>query len=167
MTRHLTVLVARHGGGRGSSCAPLLRGQRGIRVVATARDDREVLTVTTALRPSLVVLDAGSASRAVTRLVRAVRARCRATRVIVLVGRASETFALDLLSGGAHGYLDPRLAPRALAKAVRCVGAGEPWIPRRIVPRVVERLVTWGASKGPPSPPRSASRRSRAAPRVR
>jgi DNA-binding NarL/FixJ family response regulator len=139
-TPPLTVLVARHARSRGPSCLGLLRRQRGIRVVATARGDRDVVEAAAALRPRLLVLDAGPVARTVPPLLRAIRRRCRATRVLVLVQGASQSTALALLCGGASGYLEARRARQVLAKAVRCVGAGQAWIPRRLVPQVVERL---------------------------
>jgi len=70
------------------------------------------------------------------------------TKVIVLVSRAPETRILEALSYGARGYIEEKVLGTFLAKAVRCVDAGEAWVPRKMVAKIIERLARMTAREG-------------------
>jgi DNA-binding NarL/FixJ family response regulator len=61
--------------------------------------------------------------------------------VIVLTGHTSGAALLDAVAHGAHGYLNRRQLRAFLPKAVRKVDQGEPWVSRKMVPRIIESLV--------------------------
>ena len=79
---------------------------------------------------------------------------------------ASEARTLEALAHGARGYLDKALLTTFLARAVRVVDAGEAWVPRKMVARIMDRLAgltTWAGKPpsrrpegGTPSPPATA-----------
>jgi DNA-binding NarL/FixJ family response regulator len=62
------------------------------------------------------------------------------TRVIVLTGQSSVAALLEALSNGAFGYLNRRRLRAFLPKAVRKVAEGEAWVPRSVLPKLIERL---------------------------
>ena len=62
------------------------------------------------------------------------------TKVIVLTGQSSVAALLDALSNGAVGYLNRRRLRAFLSKAVRKVADGEAWVPRSVLPKIIERL---------------------------
>lgn len=47
---------------------------------------------------------------------------------------------MDALSHGAQGYLERKALRAFLPKAVRVVDAGEPWVPRKMVAKILARL---------------------------
>jgi DNA-binding NarL/FixJ family response regulator len=136
----ITVMIAEPRGARVASCRSLLRRRRGIRVVGEAWRGAEVVAAATALKPRVLLLDAGVSAGDVVPLLRGIRRGSHGTRVIVLMPRRSEDAALDLLAVGARGYLERRVVEARLVKAVRAVSAGESWVPRRLVPRIIRRL---------------------------
>jgi DNA-binding NarL/FixJ family response regulator len=75
------------------------------------------------------------------------------TRVIVLTGQSAGPALLDALAHGAHGVLNRRLLRALLVKAIRRVADGESWVPRKMIPKVMESLQSL--------PTASPSRRSR------
>lgn len=81
-------------------------------------------------------------------LLDTVRLQSPRTKVILLTSRAPRTRILDALAHGARGYLDRRLVPTFLAKAVQVVDAGEAWVPRRLVPDIVDRFTRLKARSG-------------------
>ena len=79
-------------------------------------------------------------------LIPALRQKSPQTKVILLTDGASEARTLEALAHGARGYLDKALLTTFLARAVRVVDAGEAWVPRKMVARIMDRLAgltTW------------------------
>ena len=74
------------------------------------------------------------------------------TKVIVLTGHTSGAALLEALSHGAHGYLNRRLLRAFLPKAVRKVDQCEPWVSRKLLPRIIESLMRLGNPPGSGSP---------------
>ena len=74
---------------------------------------------------------------------------CRSprTKVILLTTRTTEARILDTLSRGAWGYLEQEMLRTFLPKAVRAVDAGEVWVPRKMVGRILDRLASLTAQK--------------------
>ena len=64
----------------------------------------------------------------------------RNARRTLLTARTSETLVLDALAHRAAGYLDAKSLRAFLEKTVRVVDAGEAWVPRWMVAKVVDRL---------------------------
>src|SRR5262245_15611608 len=84
-------------------------------------------------------------------LLPAIRRQSPRTRVILLTRRVSERRILDALAQGPPGYLEKRALRTFLPKAVRRVAAGEAWVPRRMIAKIVDRLADLNArGKGAP-----------------
>jgi len=75
-------------------------------------------------------------------LVRALRQKSPRTKIILLTRRARENQILEALSHGALGYLKEKAINGFLVKAVRKVDAGEAWVPRKVVARIIECLAS-------------------------
>lgn len=76
------------------------------------------------------------------------RRRTPRTKVILLTTRqTSDALILEALHRGARGYLDAAAAPAFLAKAVRAVHAGEAWVPRRMGPKIHDRVTRLAAAE--------------------
>jgi DNA-binding NarL/FixJ family response regulator len=136
----ITVLIAERPAPRRPSPLDGLRHADDIRVVGEAESGHEVIAVTAALQPRVLLLGSSVARRDVPILLALVRRKSRATRVIVVARRPSWRDLLDALRHGARGYLDEISARRLVSKAVRVVAAGQPWVPRAIVSEIVARV---------------------------
>ncbi len=142
----ITVLIAEPQKVERAACVRLLAPESGIRVVGEARTGLELIASTGRLRPRIVLLDLALARSGGTSLIPALRQKSPNTRIILLTDRASEARTLEALAHGARGYLDKSLVATFLARAVRVVDAGEAWVPRKMVARIMDRLAsltTW------------------------
>lgn len=136
----ITVLVAERQRADRAECLRLLEAEAGIRVIGEARNGLETISTTSRLRPRIILLDLALARAQGTPLIPALRQKSPHTRVILLTDGASEGRTLEALAHGARGYLDKSLLSTFLARAVRVVDAGEAWVPRKMVARIMDRL---------------------------
>lgn len=136
----LTVVVAHRENASRKQCTRLLRPEKRIRVVAEARSGLEAVAITARLRPRILLLDLNLAWINGFGLLPVLRQKSPETRVVLVTSRASDSRILEALSHGALGYLEKRALPTFLAKAVLAVDAGEAWVPRKMVARLVDRL---------------------------
>jgi DNA-binding NarL/FixJ family response regulator len=146
MRSPITVVVAERQRADRQACRRLLERERGIRVVGEVRSPLEAITTMGRLRPRILLLDLALARPEGRPLIPALRQKSPQTRVILLTGRGSAARTLEALSHGARGYLDRSVIDTFLARAVRVVDAGEAWIPRKMVARIMDKLAgltTW------------------------
>ena len=140
----ITVVVADHEPASRAACVRLLRPIRGISVVGKAGNGLETLAAAR-LKPRILLLDLDLSRRNGMSLVPGIRRRSPGTRVILLTRGASQRQILDALSQGVPGYLEKGSLPRLLAKAVRVVDAGEAWVPRRMIAKLMDRFARLSA----------------------
>ena len=142
MAPRISVVVSARGQARNAACLQLLQRDRGIRVVGRVRGALDTIRMAGRLKPRVLLLDLEVASRDGAAVLRLIRRRSPGTRVILLTARTSGERALDALGrGGAHGYLERRALRAFLPEAVRAVVAGEGWVPRKLIGKIVDRLV--------------------------
>ena len=135
----ITVVIADSDTRRLGVCMRLLEGASGITVVATAGTVRE--TIGTAMhRPHILLLDLKMARANEAATLPLFRTKSPRTQVILLTGQSSDAHVLAGISQGARGYLDAKLFRRFLVKAVRAVAAGESWVSRAMVGKLIDRL---------------------------
>ena len=135
----ITVVIADREKASRAACLRLLRPEKGIRVVGEARSGLEAIAVTR-LMPRILLLDVNMAAGNGVALLRILRQKSPRTKVILLTRRASEARILDVLSHGARGYLEKKVLRTFLPKAVRLVDAGQAWVPRKMVAKILDRL---------------------------
>jgi two-component system NarL family response regulator len=127
----------------------MLEPEIGIRVVGQARSGLEAISCTGQFRPRIILLDLSLARAEGSVLIPALRQKSPSTKVILLTDRASEARTLEALAQGARGYLDRSMVDKFLARAVRVVDAGEAWVPRKMVAKIMDRLAgmtaTWAS----------------------
>lgn len=141
----ITVVVADEEKERRAACLRLLESEKGIRVVAEAATSAETLG-SARFSPSILLLDSKlGMGRGVVLLPIFLRSS-PSTKVIVLTGQSSVAALMDALSYGAQGYLTRRRLRAFLSKAVRKVADGEAWIPRKVLPKIIERVAQLGAA---------------------
>lgn len=134
----ITVVIAEEEKERRATCQRILASEKGIRVVAEAGTSAETLG-TAKLAPRILLVDSKIAlgRGLVLPMFRRLSPR---TRVIVLIGKSSGPALLDAVAHGAHGVLNRRLLRALLIKAIRRVAEGESWVPRKMIPMVMESL---------------------------
>jgi DNA-binding NarL/FixJ family response regulator len=140
MPSPITVVVAERQRTGREACLRLLDRERGIRVVGDVKNALDAITAMGRHRPRILLLDLALARTAGRPLIPALRQKSPRTRVILLTDGESPARTLDALSHGARGYLDRSLLDVFLARAVRVVDAGEAWVPRKMVARIMDRL---------------------------
>lgn len=146
--RPITVLLACQERTRLATCRRLLHGQKGIRVVGVARNGPDAIA-TARLHPRVLLLDLSLLRGNGIALLPILRRKSPRTRVILLTGRVAEARVLEGLAHGARGYLDQKMLRTFLPKAVRAVDAGEAWVPRKMVARIVDRLAPLASREAP------------------
>ena len=117
----------------------LLRGTRGIKVVATGRSVREAVE-TTRHQPHIFLLDLKMTKVNDAPAIPLIRTKSPKTKIILLTGNASGARVLNGIAQGARGYLDAKMLRRFLAKAVRAVADGESWVSRAMVGKLIDQL---------------------------
>jgi DNA-binding NarL/FixJ family response regulator len=135
----ITVVVADEERERRATCLRLLEADRGIRVVREAETAAETLA-SARLAPRILLVDAKLAMRGGAPILPAFRRLSPSTKVIVLAGSSSGAAVLPALALGAQGCLNRRMMRPLLPKAVRKVAGGEPWISRKLLPRIIETV---------------------------
>ena len=135
----ITVVVADEEKARRAACLRLLEPEPGIQVVAEASTTAETLG-SARFAPQILLLDSRLAMGRGLPLLPILRRSSPDTKVIVLTGQSSVAALLDALSNGAVGYLNRRRLRAFLSKAVRKVADGEAWVPRSVLPKIIERL---------------------------
>ena len=151
----ITVVIAEAEKARLATCQRILTADRGIRVIAEAGTAAETLAAAR-FAPRILLVDSRIALGHGLVLPMFRRASAK-TRVIVLTGQSSGSALLDALAQGAHGVLNRRLLRALLIKAIRRVADGESWVPRRMIPKVVESLKSLPTTNGTPHPPMRGS----------
>jgi DNA-binding NarL/FixJ family response regulator len=140
-----TVLIADFEKAGRATCRRILQPEKTIKVVGEARSGREALTAVTKLKPRVLLLDLREGGGEGVPLVSTILEKCPKTRIILLSERQSDADILDGLSQGALGYLTKPALPTYLRKAVRAVAAGQAWVPRMMVGRLIDRLTHFPA----------------------
>ncbi len=102
----------------------VLGAARDIEVVGEAENGREALTLAERLAPDVVVMDLSMTEMDGIAATRALAARARPPRILLLTMHAEEDYLIPLLEAGATGYLVKSAADRELIEAVRAVARG-------------------------------------------
>ncbi len=156
----ITVVIAAEARER-ALCRSLLDPEEGIAVAGEARAGLGALHAVARLRPRVLLLDFKRPRLDVLAALPRIRLQSPRTKVILLTTRrASNALILEALKRGARGYMDRTAVRTFLPKAVRVVDAGEAWVPRRMVSRILDGLMRVAAR--PARPVGSSQVRSRA-----
>ncbi|CAN1721209.1 two-component system, NarL family, invasion response regulator UvrY [Hyphomicrobium sp. 1Nfss2.1] len=97
-----------------------------IEVVAEAEDARSGYQAFKDAQPDVVVVDISMPGRGGIDLVRQIRQRDSAARILIFTMHASATYAQQAFRAGARGYVTKSSPPDILVSAIRSVYAGRP-----------------------------------------
>jgi DNA-binding NarL/FixJ family response regulator len=136
----ITVLIADRVKVSRAACRGLLENETDIRVVGEAASGLDAAAAAEHLRPSVLLLDMGLTDAETPALLAVIRRKSPRTRVLLLAGSVPAARTLEALSHGARGYLEKRALSAFLPRAVRAVDAGEAWVPRKVVAKIMDRL---------------------------
>ncbi|HEY3169393.1 MAG TPA: response regulator [Thermoanaerobaculia bacterium] len=141
----VNILIAESDKATRTACTRVIQSLRGMRIVGEAQTGLEAVSATARLKPGVVLLDLKISFEFGASLISVVRRRSARTRVILLVGRASEAKILEALSHGAVGCVYKKDISRFLPEALEAVASGEAWMSRKLIPKIMDRLAVFTA----------------------
>lgn len=125
----------------------LLESQSGITVVAETDNCASALETTSREQPDIVLLDLDLGGQNALDCLPALLEAAEQVRVIILTGIRDAEIHQEAVRLGAMGLVLKEQATETLLNAIECVQAGEVWLDRTLVARVLGRMAR-------PSPPR-------------
>lgn len=87
----------------------------------------------------MILIGGGESLERTINLIQALLERGQ-NRILVVGKFCGDGEVLELLIAGANGYLEARLSPFHLEKAVLSIIAGETWVSRKVVALLLNRL---------------------------
>ncbi len=121
-----------------ASCSQLLQSDLEIEVLdcesGVALEQLESKT------PDVVVMGLNIEKQQHWQLLKLIQLRWSQCQVLTLADNQSETDAVKQIEASAVGFINSEDLERLLAKAVKKINEGEAWVPRKLVPSLVERL---------------------------
>ena len=118
----------------------LLETDPGIAVVGDACNGREALSLVTTLQPDILLLDLNMPETPGLTVLRELSRKAIRVRTLLLVADADDSDIIDALELGACGVLMKHSATELLFRSLRAVMAGECWVGRDRVGRLVEKI---------------------------
>ena len=121
----------------------LLDAEPGVEVVGEATNGHEVVELTRAARPDVVLMDIqmpGLSGIEATRVI-ATDPALDAVRVLILTTFELDEYIVDALRAGASGFLIKDTEPVELIRAVRVVAAGESLLSPSVTRRLIGEFV--------------------------
>jgi two-component system NarL family response regulator len=115
-----------------------LRAGNGHRPISTVTGGRDIAKQIAASVPSVILYDLGP--KPDDSGLATVSALARLTKTIVLAGTDDDTVAVQALKAGAAGFCLRDTPGELLRRAVQLVEAGEIWVSRRVMVRLIEEL---------------------------
>jgi DNA-binding NarL/FixJ family response regulator len=123
--------------------------QDDVEVVGEAADGAEAVELVAAAEPDVVLLDLVMPRLDGIEAIKQIRARCPATRILVLTSFADDRTVLPAVRAGAAGYLLKDVQPPELVSAIRTVHSGEALLAPAVATMLVEQLAAEdGAQNG-------------------
>jgi two-component system, NarL family, response regulator LiaR len=122
--------------------------QDDVEVVGEAADGAEAVELVARTEPDVVLLDLVMPRIDGIEAIRRIRARCPATRILVLTSFADDHTVLPAVRAGAAGYLLKDVQPAELVGAIRAVHSGEALLAPAVATMLVEQLAAEDGANG-------------------
>jgi DNA-binding NarL/FixJ family response regulator len=132
----------------------MMQGEADLEWVGEAADGTETVRLVRERRPDVVVLDVAMPDVSGLEALRQLAADGALPRVLLLTGEIAEDDLAEALALGARGYISKEAATQQLFKAIRALAAGEYWLGRDVVSRLLDhaRGEFAGGRQAPSSP---------------
>jgi DNA-binding NarL/FixJ family response regulator len=137
---HITVLIANAHAVLRERLSKFLRQQNDIQVVGEVTDGCQVLNRVEALQPHILLLDLRMPKMSELEMLSQIRAKSPRTKILIRAEYFEEDFIARGLQDGIHGCVLKTAPPTELVKAIRTTHAGEFWVQRKLLTRVVDNL---------------------------
>ena len=121
----------------------VLAGAPGFEVVGDAGTEEAALDLLEATQPDVLLLDLTLADEDGVRLLRAVRARFAAVRIVILTMHRDSETVRQALAAGAAGYLVKGAESSELFEAIRAVSRGERYLHSSVTGTIVDDSIRW------------------------
>jgi NarL family two-component system response regulator LiaR len=122
--------------------------QDDVEVVGEAADGAEAVELVARTEPDVVLLDLVMPRLDGIEAIKQIRARCPATRILVLTSFADDRTVLPAVRAGAAGYLLKDVQPAELVAAIRTVHSGEALLAPTVATMLVEQLAAEDGANG-------------------
>ena len=117
-----------------------LKHQHSSRTYVTAFKD-EIVRIKR-LKPLVILVNLGLSEDEDHALLLTLRSECPEVHIVVLADDAmNESKIIQALEIGARGYLKYETVELHLSKAVKVVGRGEAWVPRKMLGSIMDRVL--------------------------
>ena len=136
----ITVLLAEDHAVVRQATAEVIDHQPDMQVVGQVGTGAEAVSLALQLRPDVVVMDIAMPHLNGLEATRRIVETCQHCRVLVLTAREEEQYIIQLLQGGAIGYLPKTVDLGGLLEAIRAVARGESVLPPSVASVVVRYL---------------------------
>jgi DNA-binding NarL/FixJ family response regulator len=138
-THTIRVLIAHHWALLREGLLDFLTECDDVQVAAEACDAREALAAAEATHPDVLLLDVALAN-GTDNVIASVRQLSPHTKILLLGAEAGDDALQHALRQGARGYLAKTTGMGATLKAIRAVHAGEAWVERAVMARLLDVL---------------------------
>jgi DNA-binding NarL/FixJ family response regulator len=138
----------------------VLNAQDDMQVVGEAADGAAAVSMTAAMRPSVVLMDVRMPGMDGIEATRRIVESASVTRVLILTTFDLDEYAYEGLRAGASGFLLKNIPPPDLMSAIRAVASGDavvaPSVTRRLLDTFLPHLPPAGGPAGQGEPPELA-----------
>ena len=128
----------------------VLEQHEDMEVLGEASNGEEAVTLSSELKPDVVVMDIVMPKLSGIEATRQIRKVSPATAVLVLTAYDDDRYVIGLLEAGAASYLLKSARGEALVKAIRAVHAGESVLHPTIIAKILKYGMRIGAEGGKP-----------------
>lgn len=128
----------------------LIQQEDDMDVVAEAESGRKAIALAREVKPDLIVMDINMPDLNGIDATKVISAELPDIKLIALSIHATQKFVSNMIKAGASGYIVKHCAFKELAKAIREVSSGKPYLCTEILGTVMDSFVS-NSSSGPPT----------------